>query len=116
MIPENNPPAKTSSADITSKSPLNFKKLILWTISFKSPPIKVYPTTDHKKMGKCMQAKIRELLDSIEGNRLMYKAEANSIIAGTNITLSGKHFFHAKSNINVGAIINEIFFAWKKCL
>ena len=52
-----------------------------------------------------------ELFDSTEGRRLIYNTEAIIVIAGKTNFFFFFFFFQAKNITNIGALINELFFA-----
>src|SRR5688572_10383616 len=109
VIPVKIPPEITIKAEITTRSPLYFKKSILLWRSFKLSPTNVDPKTAHRNSGKCMHDKIKVSLRLLSGNRLIKITAHRVTTDAITILPLDKLFFHPKKIVSNGKTMNPMF-------
>jgi hypothetical protein len=96
---------------MTMRSPLNFRKPILFPVLLKSFPVEAYPTIDHKKIGKCIQLSSNVLLVEFLGSIFMKTAEDIKMKIGRYIFLNASFSFQAKKKKIISKTKKPIFLA-----
>src|SRR5688572_971841 len=101
-------PAIPIRAQITTRSPLYFKKLRRLPSLSVASPTNEKPSTDHKHKRRCMHDRTRVSV-CFTGNELMNTKPASVTAESPAIFATDKLFLHAKYADRIGNTINPIF-------